>query len=304
MISKLSIFGSCVSIDAFRSFYNKDYKKHFKLENVQTRISFISLFRNQIDYDFESIRITPENPRTRFSTNVIKNELEKNFFNNIDTSKYLIIDIFFDIYFGLINTEYGFLTNNTWDYPQTKFYDNLEKKEEFNIKLYPHKYYEMWTESCDKFFDYMNKNYPDIKIILNKIKIVDKVKDKEGNFYTEEKYTQIGEDLNPKIKIFEEYIEANYDVIVIDLTNDIYSEEEHIWGKNIVHYNREYYELFEQAMLEITSDNTCKYYFNEDNKLKYSPENVDIERKYMYNLRKFRDKHESFNKFIHLIRND
>lgn len=298
MKSKIAIFGSCVSIDAFRSFYNKDYKKHFELENVQTRISFISLFQDKIDYNPKSIQILPDNPTTRFSTKVIKNELEKNFFNNLNDSEYLIIDLFFEIYFGIIYTEYGILTNNIWDYPQTKFYNDLKKKDAFNIKINSHQYYELWTRYCDKFFEYMQNNYPDIKIILNKIKIVNKVKDRKGNYYIEDKYTQIAKDLNPIITIFEEYIESNYDVIVINLTNNIYTEEEHIWGKNIVHYNREYYELFEKTILKITSKNNFKYYYNEKNKVNCSKRKKEVEKKYIYKLRKYRNKHIHINKII------
>jgi hypothetical protein len=199
-------------------------------------------------------------------------------------------------------TEHGILTNNTWDFPQTEFYNQLEKKEAFSIKINPHSYYEMWTKYCDKFFTHMKKNYPHIKIILNKIKIVDKVKNKEGTFYTEEEYTKIASDLNPIINIFEEYIESNYNIIAIDLTNNIYTDEEHIWGKNIVHYNREYYQLFEKVMLEITSGNSCTYYYNKNNIVFCSNNKQKFKKRHIYKLRKYRNKHKYLNQIINKIK--
>jgi len=302
VLSHIGILGSCVSTDAFRSFYNADYKEHFVIESLQARISFISLMQDSVTYNSEDIKIEPVNPRTKYSMQVVKDDLEKSFFKEIDKVDYLIIDVFFDVYFGIIYSDYGILTNNTWDYPQTALYNNLKKRDILCMRYQSHDYYELWTKYCDKFFSFMMENYPDVKLILNKVKIVDKVLSKDKNFYVEDEFTPIKENLNPKLNILEEYIETNYDVVVIDLTENVYTDEEHIWGKNLVHYNKEFYHLFKEAMLEITGGNTAMYYYDDNGKLAFESDRRKVDKDYMYKLRKYRNSNRKIDNIIRIFK--
>lgn len=296
--SHIGILGSCVSTDAFRSFYNKDYKEHFIIESLQARQSFISLMQESVEYNPKDIMIEPVNPRTKYSMQVVKDDLEKNFFKEIDKVDYLIIDIFFDVYFGIIYSDYGIITNNSWDYPQTDLYKNLEKKDILCMRYDSHDYYQLWTRYCDMLFKYLKDEHPDVKLILNKVRIVDKVLGKDKEFYIEDEYTPIKENLNPKLNILEEYIQVNYDVTVIDLTGNVYTDEEHIWGKNLVHYNREFYHLFKEAMLEITHGNPARYYYEKNGKLAYSNDRKAADNEYMYRLRRYRNSNKRVDRLI------
>ncbi|AWX32293.1 DUF6270 domain-containing protein [Methanosphaera sp. BMS] len=304
MKSKLAIFGSCVSMDIFRSAYNEDYKDYFELYPVQLRLSLISIMQDAIDFSEDEIRIVPDTPQHRFSTNVLRNDLRKNFLSELNEDiDYLILDLYFDLIFGVLFTDKGIISNNNWDYLNTNFFKNLKEKKEVSFNVNPYEYYVLWTNCCDKFFTYLQENYPNLKVILNKVKIIDVIKDKNGDYYVEPLYTKRLLKFNPMIDMIEQYILSNFDVIFVDLTSDVTGDENHIWGKSLVHYNHEYYHNFFNVMQKIVNGNSDKYYFEMNNKI-FSKK--DIPKEYMHfncKLRKVRNSNKELDKIMVFIRN-
>ena len=302
MKTKIAIFGSCVSMDNFRSAHNK-YKDDYELSSVQLRLSLISVMQEAISFTEDEIKILPDTPQHRFSTNVLRNDLTKDFFNQInDDIEYMVLDLYFDLLFGVLFTDRGVITNNTWDYTNTPFYKNLKQKKECSFNENPYEFYVLWTKYCDKFFNYLQDNYPNMKIILNKVKIVDVIKDKNGGYYIEPLYTKRAVKLNPLIDMIEGYVLSNYDVVYVDLTSDVTSDENHIWGKSLVHYNIEYYHNFYKVMHDIISGKSSKYYYQKDNVI-YDEEVIPKTFKnYKYNLRNLRNSHENVDKLFASIK--
>lgn len=302
MKSKIAIFGSCVSMDNFRSAHN-NYKDDYQLSSVQLRLSLISIMQEPIDFTEEEIKILPDTPQHRFSTNVLRNDLSKNFFKELnDDIEYMVLDLYFDLLFGVLFTERGVITNNTWDYTNSDFFKNLKEKKEFSFNEDPYEYYVLWTNYCDKFFEFLQEKYPNMKIILNKVKIVDKIKDKTGEYYIEPLYTKRAVKLNPLIDMIEGYVLANFDVIFVDLTNEVTSDENHIWGKSLVHYNVEYYHNFYRVMHEIITGNTSKYFYQKDNVI-YDEEVLPKKYKsFNYKLRNIRNSHKKIDNTINTIK--
>lgn len=252
-------FASCTSRDGFRSAYNPGYKNNFKIDFDIARCSLVSLFEQPYEINDEELIIEPLTPENIARTQGIKDDFHKVFFkkmsdNDID---YLIIDEYFEVLFGLIQIEDTFITNNTWDLPHTEFYKKLDDKKIITLENNFEEYIDLWKSSCDKFFKYMGQNFPNVKIILNKIKIVDKYMKTDGSIYIDEQGKNKAEIFNPLIKILEDYIEHNFDLFVIDCTDGVVGDENHIWGKGEVHYNKEYYEKFYREMLKIVNGGFC-----------------------------------------------
>ena len=273
MTVNIAIFGSCVCKDIFRSVYNKDYKKFFKVNFMQPRISYISLMNKKVDFTKEELRIEPDTPDNRYATQILDNDLSKNFLELLpDDTDYLLLDMYFEVLFGIIPFEDTYITNNYWDYPKVAFDKRIEHDKYFLINHDYRRYMKQWSKCFDQFYKEMKIKYPDTKIILNKIKMVYEVLSKEGQYYVDEEYKVKANKLNPYIDMLEAYIISNYDVIFIDMTDNIVTDENHIWGKSFVHYNKEYYMKFYEVMQRIINGEQNKYYYVKDDMICTSAE--------------------------------
>ena len=248
----LAFFGSRISADNFRSAHNSNYKEYFKRCVHGVRTSLISLMSKPVPFNEKSIEIPDNVPDYKYSTSIIKEDLNKSYFNKLnDNIDYLIMDMFFESIFGIIKYNDYIFTNNFWDYPHTTFFKNMKNKEVITVETNPEEYYKLWTKSCDQFFKKMKKDHPNITIILNKVKIAEYGLNKNRNIVLDKNYHQIQSIHNPMIKRFEDYIEKNYDVIVINQTQNMLWDEKHIWGKYPVHYTKKHYNLVYNDMKQI-----------------------------------------------------
>ena len=168
MKTKIGIWGTCLTRDIFRSKFN-NYKEYFEIVSTLERISLVSMMGESIEFNEDDITLYPLNRRNIFDTQLLRNDLSKNFLKNMDPSiEYLVIDEVSEAYFGLIKIDDNYITNNFWSYPKTKFYEAISDNERLSLNNNFKEYFELWTDSCDKFFDYIHKNFPNLKIILNK----------------------------------------------------------------------------------------------------------------------------------------
>lgn len=304
MKSKIAIFGSCVSMDNFRSAHNPDYKDNFDLSTVQLRSSLVSIMQEPIDFSEDEVTILPDTPQHRFSSNVLRDDLKKSFFTNLsDDVEYIILDLYFDLLFGVLYTNRGVITNNTWDYIQSDFYKSLTNVKEYSFNTdNPYEYYVLWTKYCDKFFNYLKDNYPNTKIILNRVKIVDKVKNCNGEYYVEPLFTKRVKKYNPLLDMIQGYIITNYDVILVDLTNNVTSDENHIWGKSLVHYTIDFYHNFYKVMLDIIHGNNNKFFYVKHNDICQKENIPKTFKSYKFTLRRTRNSHENLDKLFTSIK--
>lgn len=256
---KIGIIGSCVSKDTFRSVFNPNYKNEFEEVFNHARTSIVSLMQTPLFLDDELIKSYDPNKtdaQNSWNTQVIKNDMEKNVFQDLKNIDYLILDFYFEALFGVLSYKNTLITNNFWDLPSTQFYKNLESKETLDMFNSPDKYFNLWKKCCNDFFNYMNQNYPSVKIILNKVKMVDHVLKEDGSKYIDNNFTDRAERINPILNKFEDYIEENFNVDVIDVFDDsVYADESHIWGVAPVHYNKNYYNKVYQRIKEIVNEN-------------------------------------------------
>lgn len=255
MKAKIGIWGSCVTRDIFRSIFN-NYKEHFEIVYELERISLISLmeYGNGFEFNREDIQIFPLNNKNKHRSELLRRDLSKDYLKilgeNID---YLLIDEFFEAYFGIIKIHNTYITYNHWDYPETKFYESINEDDILTLNNNFLEYYALWKYNCDKFFDYFHKNFPNVNIILNKVKLTSKILASDGSYYIDEEFQKRVEIFNPLIKLLEDYLEKYHDVIVVDCTNDVVANENHIWGKGAVHYYDDFYSNCFEKILKIVN---------------------------------------------------
>ena len=241
---KVGVFGSCISRDLFNSNFVEDYKDFFEVTISAFRTSMISLMQNPIHIDEKLIKITPNNPQNNAKTKFINYDLKKTLLKelmqkNIDC---LIIDNFLEVRMGILYLENDIITNNYWDLPLTEFYKKSEIKFKFNINDYPSDYFQIWTKYCDLFFNFLNEKCPNVKIILNKARAMDKVINNDGSIYINPEFTKMAKTTNFYLDKFDSYIQQNYDVEVIDFDfENTFLDENHLWGIGQVHYFKDYY---------------------------------------------------------------
>ena len=259
MKTKIGIWGSCVTRDIFRSVFN-NYKGHFEIVYDLERISLISLmgYGHVFEFNEDDIRICPLNNKNKYRSELLRRDLSKEYLKilgeNID---YLIIDEFFEAYFGVIKMHDTYITYNYWDYPDTKFYESINKENILTLNNNFLEYYALWKYNCDQFFDYFHKNFPNVKIILNKVKLTSKILKDDGSYYIDEEFQRNEEIFNPLISLLENYLEKYHDVLIVDCTDDVVVNENHIWGKCEVNYHDDFYINAFEKILEIINNDKC-----------------------------------------------
>lgn len=253
----MGMFGSCVSIDPFRSCYN-NYKKDFEKRYEHQRCTIISLMNSTPEYNEDELVYLPNTPDKHIVTNDIKKDFNKDLFYHLDGLEYLIINLVHDVRWGVLEYENTYITNSEY-IPFTNFYKNNESRlRPINMTDTPEEYFDLWTKCWDKFFEYISTNYPNIKIILQKIELVDKYLSFDGTYKLREDFREQAVTLNPFFKKLESYIEDNFDVEVIPFPPDICGDEGNIWGVFSTHYIKTYYQYVYDKIRIITLEDMIK----------------------------------------------
>ncbi|AWX32300.1 glycosyltransferase [Methanosphaera sp. BMS] len=245
---KIGILGSCVSRDVFRSVHNP-YKNFFEVKFSQVRLSLISLMQKPVPYNDFDITVLPDNADNRYRKRNMKNDLTKSLLDELDTDiDIFVIDLYFEALFGVFKFNDIYLTNNTWDYPHGKFYPNIKNKEFINMKNNREEFLSLWKDNCDKFFEYLYEKKPNLKIILNRVRLTDKFF-MNDSVIVDNDLTEKAQIYNDFLEELENYIIENHKVDVIDSTENILGDSNHIWGKSPVHYIKPYYvDVFKQLL--------------------------------------------------------
>ncbi len=252
--TNIAIFGSCVSVDPFRTCYN-DYKKDFNKMYEHQRSTIISLMNPKINYAEEDIKYLINAPDKLFIDSDIRRDFEKEIFKHLDNIDYLVINMVHDIRWGVFAFEDTYITRSDYIY-KTKFYENNQSKlRPITIFDNEHEYFELWKNNCDKFFEYLSKNYPKLKVILQKIELKDHYIKYDGTYGYRKDFHEQAQKLNPYFKKLEQYIEDNHDTIVIPFPSDTSLDEGNIWGLYSTHYSRSYYEnVFNKIKIHVLED--------------------------------------------------
>ena len=271
MRSNIAVYGSCIIKDPLTTAFNENYKEKYNSIIVDQRHSIISTMQEKIIVNDELLDINPVYPDSKFRTKCIKDDLYKQFLEDLKLNEvdYLIIDVHFEVFSGILYFNNGKILTNLAGIEDTKYFEHMNIENKINIRQNPNQYYNLWCKYCDKFFNYINTNYPNIKIILAEVRAIDKVQKEDKSVYIEEHFTKRVEELNPLYKLLEDYIKQNHEVYVIKFDDDILCDENHRWGKSYIHYTRNYYERFLNKLNQIVEYDQIK----KDNELLLSKKN-------------------------------
>lgn len=261
-ITEISTLGSCSSRNIFNSTVNKYYKDFFKINYSIEAVSLISLMSAPIEFDEKLINSSHE-----YDNYCARNDLSKEFLEFIkeDYVDYIILDTLFDVSPGVIEyDENRYISDGRLR--NTDFYKTLKNTEPITPYTDFKRYFKLWTEACDKFFNFVETNCKKTKIILNCSRSVDKYIDKNGCILRDKNFENLANKYNPYRDLFDKYILENFDVEVLPFDMQTCAYENHIFGLHHTHFEPKFYLEKNNQLLEIINRNDALKFDNEQNK--------------------------------------
>ena len=224
MINTVNVIGSCVTRDLFCSKVIPDYKNFFKLLSYQGRSTLISLMQQPYEYNKDDIKA-----KNKVDTEFIEADFRKDGIKRLiqQPPDYLIIDILFDVIFGVILLDEGnIISNNTWTFPKISFYNNLKGFKTLNIIDNTKEYFNLYKNNINLFFEVLKVNCPDTKVILNQVRHSTSYIDKDGVMNTNS-LKKISVD-NKYFEKLENYIIDNFDVDILYFGHDYLADVSYV----------------------------------------------------------------------------
>lgn len=234
----ISIFGSCVSRDAFEIVQNHQYK----ILEYYARASLFSIFAPKIEETYlpnsENIGLS-----SAFRAKQVLKEFTKEarYYMATTKSDYIIIDLL-DERFGLFKFENSIISISN-ELLESTFY------QENKIKFLPYDKNQLQIAAIiDTFYKYLENYDKTNKIILHKVFCVDYYKDREGKIrkFDDKKIIE-NRRINDILNQFYYYIEQDFvDLKTIQIQGMGF--ENHKWGLSPFHFTDDYYERFIRAL--------------------------------------------------------
>ena len=256
----VAIYGSCISKDPFTSTFNKNYKSRYTAKINDQRHSIISSMQPKELVDNSLLELDSDYNGGYFITKCLVEDCNKNFIYSllIETIDYLVTDVYFEIDTGIIYYDDNKIITNAKGIESTPYYKKMKNIRPLNMFNNPDVFYRLWTEYCDKFFDFLKSYCPNIKVVLAEVRTLDIVEKEDGSIYQDPTFTEKVLTYNPFIIKLENYIKNHYDVDIIPFDDNTLLKENHIWGKWQVHYHDRYYSNFLKAFGKIIEKNNKK----------------------------------------------
>lgn len=254
---KIAVIGSCVSRDGFNSKFIKDYKEYYQCVLTQNHMSMISLVSEP----------TPFLPKklgdkiTDFNKQILLTELTKGVWDSLKIQEpdYLILDFYADVYFGIIYVDEKIITNKTPLFKKAPLYSTLNLGRSITLDNNYEEYMDLWKKSVDSFMEIMRRDFPHVKIIVNKMKFTDYYIPKEKSDL--KKISESGlcrvvdvDRINEWLDGFYQYFEKFSNISFLEYNKEYYSVEGHIWDIFYVHYTNDFYEDFTTKLLSVILD--------------------------------------------------
>ncbi|MGE1028653.1 DUF6270 domain-containing protein [Bacillus sp. GKis3/1] len=241
---KIAVSGSCFSRSAFQTkeFFNPNYKENFEVVHTNFHSSIPSMMAKPKVFEETYL-----GECTDFQKRNIKNDFEKNFFENLlnSNSDFLIIDFYADAVRPLICFEDGVMITDSYTLRGTDYIYHLGDSK--IITHYDENYLTIWKEAFNKFADKLEKIYDSNRIILQRARTALKYIDKSGKVNSFNKEEVLDSRVSNNLFEYMEmaFLERFPNASVIDLTKKGYlGYEDHPEGKSVSHYQSEYYRDF------------------------------------------------------------
>ena len=285
---EFSTLGSCASRMIFNEKFTPGYKNFAHINFSVEGGSLISLMSNPVKFD--KTLLTASKP---FDNRCVENDFSKKYLTFLKTNKidYILMDTYFDLS-KLILLNNGSYVTNSARLRRTKLYENLEIDKKINIYDDIENFFQLWKKACDSFFDFLEKNSKNTKIILNCSRLVYKYKDDDGNIKINKNFRKRSYKHNAIRDMLESYLLKNYDIDVLFFNENTLLDKNHVYGFEPSHYSSDFYpETFKQIIRIINRNNYFNDYYDEINieirKLKRDNILLNFEKnKFTQNLKK------------------
>lgn len=257
MVTKFTIFGCCATRDAFNSKINYNYKDYFEIGKDAFHTSIISMMQKPVAYEENSIKRFKNDSRDKIRHRNTKRDFDKSYLNDLKNGnyEYMVLDTYFDVRQGVITIpdQSTYITNSPY-INLSDFYKNLENKKILTIQKNTQEYIDLWVNSCNRFFEFLDKYCPDLKVVLNTVRSSTKIINKDGIIYEKKGYGRFIPNHCYR-SILDEYILQNFDVDVLIFEKEHLLDENYLFGPAEIHYSYSYYEDVNNQLNEIIHNN-------------------------------------------------
>ncbi|WP_438348860.1 DUF6270 domain-containing protein [Paenibacillus sp. FA6] len=245
MRKRIAVLGSCATRDNFNSTINPDYKKLYHCVLTQQHSSIISIMSPTVSFDPSQLDNLREGMED-FILNLLKTDLSKEFLVDLIKQQpdYLIIDLFGDIYFGVLFFQNGLTTNNRWHLHKTSFYKSLKEKSPFSLSEDTNDYFSLWINAVTKFMEFVKTNVPNCNIIIHKARFINRYIDENDSIITLDRIDY--QHYNQLWDLLDNYILTNFQCKYIELDPQEYfiAKKHPLWDLWYLHYEERYYHDF------------------------------------------------------------
>ena len=236
MNSEFSTFGSGASMLILNRNLNEKLNENFTSNYSIEVVSLISLMSEPIVFDENLI-----NSAYDYDNVCVKQDLTKDFLDFLENDnkvEYLIIDTYNDVEFRPIKVNGSYITGSN-RLKKVDYYNDVKDMPHMDIHKDFDEYFEVWKDSCDRFFKFLSEKRPDVRIILNMARLCFRYM-KDGKIVEDESLKRKSKD-NKLRDALDCYIIENYDVEVLRFGEDILLDKDHIFGLYSTSYEQSYY---------------------------------------------------------------
>ena len=256
MIREFSTFGSGASKLILNKNLNPELDENFNLNYSIEVVSLISMMSEPIDFDEDLI-----NSAYDYDNICVKQDLSKDFLDflkNDDKVEYLIIDTYNDVEFKAIRVNGSYITASN-RLKKVDYYNSVKDNPHLDIHEDFDEYFEVWKQSCDRFFRFLSENRPDIKVILNMARLCYRYME-DGKIVEDNRLKSKSQD-NRLRDILDGHIIENYDVELLRFDEDMLLDKNHIFGLYSTSYEPSYF-IEKNQQLDLIVQKNMLYEYN------------------------------------------
>lgn len=221
-MKQFTIFGSCVSRDAFRVAEHKGNLNYF------ARSSLISLMSDPLLISDEDIKL-----ESNFQKNMVLHDFNKNFFEEICADSIIVID-FIDERFNIMRYKESYVTYSN-EFVNGKL---MEVYPFERVSRHQKATHELWKKSCILFFDKLLTIVSSERVLIHETYWAHNyIDDGEVKDYPNQTAIEMN---NKMLQDYYAFVRISYPKLKFVSSPRIGSKQ-HIWGLSPVHYTDEYY---------------------------------------------------------------
>ncbi|SMX74682.1 MULTISPECIES: DUF6270 domain-containing protein [Brevibacterium] len=253
LLPEVSIIGSCVTRDNFNSSISPYWKSLWRLNDTFYQSSIVSLMSDTVDVPESFVDGLNKHDRE-----VVSRDFSKSFLNELAQTPpdILILDLFADTRFGVIEVGGSWATNNEWKLPNAVGYESLKDNRRVSGSVNEDEFIILFTEGCVKLKEFIAENIPNTRICLNSARntYIHRGVNTEGGKFSRGEIIR----LNKLWDILDDKFVSTFNPVVLDsMPLGIQADSYHQWGPGPVHYEERYYSNFHASLRKQLGMDAC-----------------------------------------------